>query len=362
MKIVFLGPTLPRARAKAILPDAQFLAPVTQGDIASICRVKAPESIGIIDGLFRKSLSVWHKEILFALSLGTRVYGASSMGALRAVECEPWGAKPIGKIAAWVKDGSLSDSDVALAHGDAEHGFRPLSVPFCNVRATLEACQEISPERREVIAVAAREIFYAERRWSDIAKAAGCTKEERTLLTNHLVDQKAADAEEMLTAMRQRSSRLEPQRLTAFNIFESYGSVLHGNDVRLPCPDRKPRRAWEIAAANNWALPQACDRILALECARMLGLEPIARAAVTAAYNQEEFAELGRRLDLLPYELDRFLLEERMLAQARAWVSATDCSYGNAPRILKYLRGSFIYERAKTREADAPAATNILPS
>ena len=359
MNIVFLGPSLPVERARELAPvGTHFLPPVAQGDIASICRVKPPTAIGIVDGLFRKTLSVWHKEILFALDRGARVFGASSMGALRAVECEPWGAEPIGLIADWVKLGTVSDADVALAHAGAEHGFRALSLPMVNVIATVAACPEIEIGRRGEILAAARGIFYAERKWPDIWKAAACTREERMALAAHGVDQKARDAEELLREMGQGTTRTEKSaRLVPKNIFEGYGAVLQGNDVRVPCQDKKVRRAYEIAHSNLWCINQATDRQLAVECARMLGLEEKARAEAKLMMETLEFVEQMRaEFDLLPHELERLLTDQRMLSYARAWVESIDMSFGNAPRILSYLRASQIYSLAKTGEIQ-PAAT-----
>ena len=56
-------------------------------------------AIGLVDGYFGGAAAVWHKEILYALSLGVRVLGASSMGALRAAECAAYGMEPVGEIA-----------------------------------------------------------------------------------------------------------------------------------------------------------------------------------------------------------------------------------------------------------------------
>ncbi|MEJ0097006.1 MAG: TfuA-like protein [Bauldia sp.] len=42
--------------------------------------------IGLVDGVFENVASVWHKEILYALSEGVQVFGAASMGALRAAD------------------------------------------------------------------------------------------------------------------------------------------------------------------------------------------------------------------------------------------------------------------------------------
>ena len=51
----------------------------------------APGAIGVIDGYFDGVPSVWHKEILWALSQGIRVFGGASMGALRAAELDGFG-------------------------------------------------------------------------------------------------------------------------------------------------------------------------------------------------------------------------------------------------------------------------------
>src|SRR5690348_14464795 len=93
---IFLGPTLSVTQASQILP-ARYFAPVRCGDILACLRLK-PRVIGIIDGFFDRSASVWHKEILWALEAGVRVFGASSMGALRAAELEVFGMEGYGDI------------------------------------------------------------------------------------------------------------------------------------------------------------------------------------------------------------------------------------------------------------------------
>jgi hypothetical protein len=84
--IVFLGPSLPRAEAERILP-AEYLPPAAMGDIYRAVSRPArqrPRRIALIDGYFERMAAPWHKEILWALERGAQVYGASSMGALRA--------------------------------------------------------------------------------------------------------------------------------------------------------------------------------------------------------------------------------------------------------------------------------------
>src|SRR4051812_15444582 len=94
--VVFTGPTIAVSQAREIL-EADYRAPAKAGDVLIATR-SHPDAIAIIDGLFESVPSVWHKEILFALSEGVRVYGASSMGALRAAELHGFGMIGVGDI------------------------------------------------------------------------------------------------------------------------------------------------------------------------------------------------------------------------------------------------------------------------
>src|SRR5687767_14609932 len=139
--IVFTGPTLPADAARREL-DAIYLPPVSQGDVYRAC-AKRPKAIAIIDGYFERVPSVWHKEILWAMSQGIHVYGASSMGALRAAELETFGMIGIGKIFSDYRDGVLEDDDeVAVIHGPEEDGFPAFSEAMVNIRATLNRAVE----------------------------------------------------------------------------------------------------------------------------------------------------------------------------------------------------------------------------
>src|SRR4051812_32650349 len=122
---VFLGPSLPASEASQVL-EATYLPPVQQGDILRLLERK-PKFIGIIDGYFETVPAVWHKEILFAMSSGVHVFGAASMGALRAAELHPFGMVGVGTIFEWYRDGMVSgDDEVAIRHGPAELGYLPL--------------------------------------------------------------------------------------------------------------------------------------------------------------------------------------------------------------------------------------------
>lgn len=135
--VVFLGPSLDRVHAERVL-GATFLPPVTRGDIDALLATGVPDAIGIIDGQFFQSFSISPKEVLRAIDAGCRVFGASSMGALRAVELAPYGMVGVGDIYRLYADGIVdADDEVAMVY-DTET-LRPLSVPLVNMRLALDA-------------------------------------------------------------------------------------------------------------------------------------------------------------------------------------------------------------------------------
>jgi hypothetical protein len=144
--VVFLGPTLPRREAGTLL-DATFLPPARQGDVFRAVRMHRPRAIGLIDGMFLEVPAVWHRELLWALSEGVHVFGAASMGALRAAELAPFGMRGVGKIfeayrtGRWPgEDADFEDDDeVAVIHAPAEAGGAALSAAMVDLRASLDA-------------------------------------------------------------------------------------------------------------------------------------------------------------------------------------------------------------------------------
>lgn len=197
MKVIFVGPTLPDASAHAGT-GAVVLPPASQGDIMKALENGAT-AIGLIDGYFEYAAPVWHKELLYALKKGCQVFGAASMGALRASECYSYGMKGIGKIYEDYRSGRrVDDGDVALLHGPAELGYPAISVPLTNVDATLAkavAGSFITEDEAEVLAMKARSIFFKQRSWKRIAEETSFPQDRiRWILTNCHVDQKRQDA------------------------------------------------------------------------------------------------------------------------------------------------------------------------
>lgn len=208
--IVFAGPSL--AGAYTELPDAFDLrSPAQQGDVY-LATLDTPRAIGIIDGYFEGAPAVWHKEILWALKQGVAVYGASSMGALRAAELDAFGMIGLGAIYEDYRDDVLEDDDeVALLHGPAEIGYPGLSLAMVNVRATLTAAQEagvVVPDTADALIARAKTEFYKIRTWDSLFRASETVGQGDTALkalqdwiAQNEVDQKRLDAQLLLRHM-----------------------------------------------------------------------------------------------------------------------------------------------------------------
>jgi hypothetical protein len=213
---VFLGPSLPLQEARTILPEAVFLPPARQGDIWRITEFGKPRVIGLVDGYFECVPSVWHKEILWALSQRIAVAGASSMGALRAAELDQFGMVGIGRVYEAYRDGSLppygndvfeDDDEVAIVHGPPEFGYLA-SEAMVNIRCTLARAEEdgvVSSSARDALVRIAKGLFYKDRSYSALLQRAekasalaSAVSALRSWLPSGRVDQKRDDARDLL--------------------------------------------------------------------------------------------------------------------------------------------------------------------
>lgn len=133
--VIFLGPSLDREAARACL-DAIYLPPIKRGDLAQI--PSDVQVVGIVDGEFQQSVAVSPKEVIAILDRGVRLYGASSVGALRAAETHMEGMIGIGAIFEMFRDGEIdADDEVAVAYCPST--YRPVSQPLVNIRFALKA-------------------------------------------------------------------------------------------------------------------------------------------------------------------------------------------------------------------------------
>jgi hypothetical protein len=207
--VIFAGPSMPPPG----LPIAgiEWRPPVRQGELY-LAALSRPAIIGVADGYFEIVPTVWHKEILWAMSQGIHVYGAASIGALRASELTDFGMKGIGHIYRQFRAGQLTDDDeVAVLHGPAEIDYVQVTDAMVNVRATIDRALELgivdSAFAARLVSIG-KSLFYKDRTYEAILNTAtqqGLAPEAArsfaAWLPNGKIDQKRIDASEMLQAI-----------------------------------------------------------------------------------------------------------------------------------------------------------------
>jgi hypothetical protein len=163
--IVFLGPSLSTVDACAVL-DADYRPPVQRGDVLRAAE-EGPPLIGIVDGVFLATLPPSPMEVLRALQTGVPILGSASLGALRAVELEPFGMIGVGRIFHMYRRGQLTaDDEVALVF--APDDFRAQSEPLVNMRFALTVARRagvITEGERRLLLRLARATYFPERSW-----------------------------------------------------------------------------------------------------------------------------------------------------------------------------------------------------
>ena len=141
---MFVGPTLGdgrRARALAKRHGVRLLPPVKRRDLSNFLSKagrRRPGVVCIVDGVFHDRLAVGHVEIRDLLERGFRVWGLSSMGAIRAREMQSLGMRGFGRVFELFNAGSdFQDDEVALLH-EPTSPFRSSSEPLVHLRAALD--------------------------------------------------------------------------------------------------------------------------------------------------------------------------------------------------------------------------------
>lgn len=303
--VLFSGPTLSPDEGRREVPalaDASWRPPVAQGDLYLAARER-PWGIGIVDGYFDRLASVWHKEILWALDRGVHVFGAASLGALRAVECAPFGMVGVGEIYAAFASGELTDDDeVTVFHGPAATGYATGSEAMVNLRASFAAAEEagkIGEATRGALVAIAKALPYPERGIPLVleqARRAGLPAVELDALAAWLpqgrIDQKKVDALEMLR-------RMAAHRIEHPGRFEATFPFQH-------------TEAWEAGRI-------AADQRIALAAGDGTEIDPLDELRLGVAIGGEDTADTGREGARLPsYAAVHPVAQARILALALA--------------------------------------------
>ena len=171
--IVYLGPTLSREEAIKIL-DADYRDPAKKGDFLMLSRDSDEKKyVGFVDGDFLHDyppspIEVYH----LATRKNIELTGASSLGALRAVELEKFGMKGIGKIFQLYKNGIINADDEVAVTFVRENNILQ-SEAMIDIRFNLFLAYKkgiITNQTKKRIAKIAKNIYFPFRNYEDIIK------------------------------------------------------------------------------------------------------------------------------------------------------------------------------------------------
>jgi hypothetical protein len=211
MIVVYTGPSLSAEAAREVL-DADYRPPIVRGDLRHLPR--KTKAVGIIDGAFYSETAVAHKEIIEVMKKGIKVYGSSSMGALRAAELAEFGMVGVGRIYECYRSGRITDDDEVAVTYNPVTG-QQIAEPLVNVRYQLKAAEDdgiLTAEERHAIVALAGDLFYPDRTYPEIVgrsvEADIITREKAGALLEYVRDKplnlKAEDAVLLLKTIKEQ--------------------------------------------------------------------------------------------------------------------------------------------------------------
>lgn len=254
--VCYIGPSLDLDTAKSILPDAVFLPPASHADVISDIPKHNPTHIILIDGEFHAKIPPWHKEFAFAALKGIRLYGASSMGALRAAELADVGVMiGHGKIFQWYHEGVMdADDEVAVMYHRTPSGAYVCDTcPLVNLRSGLVRlldAGEIEEEEARVIFEAEQVKHYTQRLTSPDSRYVFDQKREDALSLLRSFEYLSFDTDRrpdisyltmLFNAMLEREKRVEHSgAVITMQHIDSY-VTMHSPQYNQICWDSKNR-------------------------------------------------------------------------------------------------------------------------
>lgn len=216
--IVYTGLSLPFDEAKSILDstedvNVEYKRPIKRGDL-SLALKENPDIIAIIDGVFHQSSAVGHKEILKVIKNGVKVYGASSMGALRASELDSLGMVGVGYVYNQYATGEVdSDDDVAVML-DSDT-LEALSEPLINMKYVFtEAVKEsiISESEKDELMNIAKKTYYPQRNYAKTLSDSSLDNDTKSRLIDFIrisPNIKKEDAKELLKTIKNELANVD---------------------------------------------------------------------------------------------------------------------------------------------------------
>lgn len=137
--VLFVGPSGHGVDAAAYqAAGVRCVPPVRRGDVARIvARRRRPGVMIVCDGAFQHVPAVSHAELCAALDAGWRLWGVSSIGAIRAWELRDEGMRGHGWVyAQFARHADFTDDELCLTHFPQPPYF-PVSEALVNLRHAL---------------------------------------------------------------------------------------------------------------------------------------------------------------------------------------------------------------------------------
>ncbi len=335
---VYTGPTLTAADVTAVLPAAVVHPPVAAGDLLTLDAARG-DVVVIIDGYFQQAQAVRHKEILLLVERGIEVWGAASMGALRAAELHTLGMHGTGAVFhLYVRGVIEGDDEVGVTHGPAERGYPVVADALVNIRCTVRAAVRdgmLTAHDARVFTAAAAAMPFELRTLAGLLGAAreaglGTTAVARieAALTERRVDVKRRDALRALRRVRRSAARWSPPRIAA-----RVSDNAHLSLWRESCgSDRQALVACQLFAPDypEFAAPVALRILAAL--ASPPPAEP--RSDSQLLHQLAGGVEATLRAFLAAHDLDREALLRHLRREERL-----ECALGGRPATPEVLAG-----------------------
>ena len=374
-RYLFLGPSLPADQALALVPGVHLLPPVAMGDLLRLPVVPG-DVVGVVDGYFRQTGAVRHKEILHLLDEGVHVLGASSMGALRAAELSRYGMVGVGEVFRLFASGELDgDDEVALQHLPAEEGYRPTSEALVNVRHNLRLAQEaglVSESTRHAFLELAKALPFTSRVLGHLfarAREAGLPPDELTALQDFFkhrrVDLKREDALELLRRMArgEETATPPPPRMHHTTHFHRMQHTRTGRqaDAELFISDKGVLSLFQVCAPAYPAFQAAlAPRTLVALHAEARGLEVPSAEALVADFRArqalaapEEFSRWLEGHHLTLRDLTLGLRHEALVQRAVEQHTGAPSPTAPTPELLEPLVVEALVERGVLESGEA---------
>jgi hypothetical protein len=196
--VVFLGPSLSRDAASAILPTADIRPPARRGDLDALDAGSYSEVV-LIDGVMVYDHPPSPSEAWRLLDRGIRVSGAASLGALRAVELRRLGMRGSGWVFEAYRSGQVTADDELVARLDPRTGCAE-TLFLINIRYAAERLvsdARLDPVQATRLLANLSVLHFEERTSAQVsraAKACGIKTGIAADLANPQFDIKARDA------------------------------------------------------------------------------------------------------------------------------------------------------------------------